>query len=246
MGDMEQQKVFTNGYVSSLWDAVSKGKLDAYSDIDHFPYDETQFMVAEDLIKPQGLLTQMIDVDSDGEAAKALFRAYSGLTPVQAAYDPFWVYLSHVDLYGFVRRRWPDINTDKNPTNYIKEHWFGKDIMQSLSGWWWSVFFTVSEDKKDFTLTDFLFDHREDLRQNLGTSSLFRHRPFTRALLSFLIENNDITAVSQIPRGRFIIQYFNRIGAIKQLAIMDELFFKTVLNGLKPQIMGIQSIKDLR
>lgn len=243
---MEQQKVFTNGYVSVLLDAVSSGKIDAYSDMDHFPYDETQFLVAEDVIKPQGLLTEMNQADGDGEAAKALFRAYSGLTPVQAAYNPFWVYLSHVDLYGFVRRRWPDIDTKNDPANYIREHWFGKDIMQSLSGWWWSVYFTVSEDKKDFTLTDFLFDQREDLRQNLGTSSLFRHRPFTRALLSFLIENNDVTDVAQIPRGRFIIQYFNRLGAIKQLAIMDEQFFKTVLNDLKPRIMEVKTLKDLR
>lgn len=243
---MEQQRVFTNGYVSTLLDAVSKGDLEAYSDLDHFAYDESQYLIVEDLIKPQNLLSQMMAAETDGEAAKALFRAYARLTPVQAAYDPFWVYLSHVDLYGFVRRRWPDIETDKRPSNYVKEHWFGKDIMQSLSGWWWTVYYTVGEDKEDFTLTDFLFNRREDLRQNLGTSALFRHRPFTRALLSFLIDNDDITKESQIPRCRFIIQYFNRQGAIKQLAVMDEQYFKTQLSALKPQILGIQTLQDLK
>ena len=71
---MEQQRVFTNGYVSTLLDAVSKGDLEAYSDLDHFSYDESQYLIVEDLIKPQNLLSQMMNAETDGEALECFLN----------------------------------------------------------------------------------------------------------------------------------------------------------------------------
>ena len=104
---------------------------------------------------------------------------------------------------------------------------------------------TVGEDN-DFSLTDFIFDKREDLRQNLGVSTLFRHKAFTRSVLRFLKEHNDIINEAQIPRCRYIIQYFNRLGAIKQLAYLNESQFDSILNELKPEILTVKSLSDLK
>ena len=104
---------------------------------------------------------------------------------------------------------------------------------------------TIGDDG-DFSLTDFIFNKREDLRQNLGVSTLFRHKPFTRAVLAFLRDTPEVTSEAQIPRSRFIIQHFNRLGAIKQLTYMDEEYFRKALNELKTNIMAVRSLQDLR
>ncbi len=244
---MERQKIFTNKYSEELRRSVETyANLDEYRMSD-FPYDDAQVLILQNKYKPEGLLERMLEAPSDCEAAKELYLAYSSLAPLEASYQPFWNYLSHVDLYAVVRKRWPEVynGSSKNPSTYILEHWFGKDIMQCLSGWWWTVYMTVGEDN-DFSLTDFIFDKREDLRQNLGVSTLFRHKAFTRSVLRFLKEHNDIITEAQIPRCRYIIQYFNRLGAIKQLAYLNESQFDSILNEIKPEILTVKSLSDLK
>ena len=244
---MEKQRIFTNRYASELRRNVEeKSDVSCYH-MKEFPYDDTQVLVMQNRNKPEGLLERMLNANSDCEAAKELYLAYSDLSPLEAAYTPFWDYLSHIDLYQVVCKRWPEVfnETAGNPSTYILEHWFGKDIMQCLSGWWWTVNMTVGDDG-GFSLTDFIFDRREDLRQNLGVSTLFRHKPFTRAVLAFLRDTPEITSEAQIPRSRFIIQHFNRLGAIKQLTYMDEEYFRKALIELKSSIMAVKSLQDLK
>jgi hypothetical protein len=239
---MERQKIFTNKYSELLNIKVEEGEHSGYLE-DSFPYDDTQVLVLQSIYKPEGLAEKMINAleeSDDCTAAKELYKAYSMLTPLEASYQPFWDYLSHVDLFKVVQKRWCDLQKAKKPSTYIKEHWFGKDITQCLSGWWWTVYMTIGENE-DFTLTDFIFDKREDLRQNLGTSTLFRHKAFTRALLTFLKNTPEIISEAQIPRCRFIIQHFNALGAIKQLTYLKEKDFLLILDELKPKILEIKS-----
>ena len=63
---------------------------------------------------------------SDYEAGKILFEAFKDLTPMQAAQSHFWQYLSHVDLYEYMRRRWNKVDEQDCDPNYIAEHWFYK------------------------------------------------------------------------------------------------------------------------
>ena len=239
---MEKQKIFTGKYSEQLSSKVDAGEHAGYH-ADCFPYDDTQVLVLRSIYKPEGLLERMmaaLESSDDCTAAKELYKAYSMLTPLEASYQPFWDYLSHVDLFKVVQKRWGDLPKVKNPSTYITEPWFGKDITQCLSGWWWAVNMTVGENE-DFTLTDFIFDKREDLRQNLGTSTLFRHKAFTLSLLNFLKNTPEIIEEAQIPRCRFIIQHFNRLGSIKQLAYLKEKDFMLMLNELKPKILEIKT-----
>ena len=59
-----------------------------------------------------------------------------------------------------------------------------------------------------------------------GPSTIFRHREAVIGILEFLVENPDISNVHFSSRCIYIIQYFNRLGAVKQLAYMDRYFFK--------------------
>lgn len=242
---MARQKIFTKQYSNDLLIAASSKNCAHNYTQENFAYDNIQTLDLIEIEKPEGLAERMLAADCDCTKAKELYKAFATLTPIQASYQPFWDYLSHVDLFQVLQKRWPDVAKAKNPTNYIKEHWFGKDIMQCLSGWWWTVAMTVGESN-DFTLTDFIFDKREDLRQNLGTSTLFRHRAFTRSLLQFLNDTPEIINDHQIPRCRFIIQHFNRLGSVKQLTHLNESDFRNLLESLKPQILDIKSLSDLR
>lgn len=245
---MERQHIFTTKYTLILRERVEKGgDISGYAQ-EEFPYDKDQLLVLQNHLKPEKLLDKMLVDDSDLSAAIALHSAYKDLTPLEASYGPFWEYLAHADLYKFVKKRWPKAFVEgAGNRQYILDHWFvaGRGLMRhSLSNLWWTVEVTKG-DEEDYSLTEFIFDKREDLRLALGISTLFRYRPFTRGILRFLKENQDLTSDYTLPRERFIIQYFNRQGSIKQLACMDEEFFVRTLDGLKPRIQEITSRDDL-
>ncbi len=244
---MEKQFIFTNKYISILRENVENGIIDSYRE-DVFPYDESQLLILPKRSKPENLLDKMLAAETEFDRAVTLYSAYDDLTPLEASYAPFWDYLAHADLYPFVKRRWPKaFDEGVNSQQYILDHWFvtTRGLMRhSLSNLWWTVAMTRGEDG-DLTLTDFIFDKREDLRLALGISTLFRHKPFNRGILRFMKDNPELFSEHSAAKERFIIQYFNRLGAIKQLAFMKEPFFIETLTELKPRIMAITSREDL-
>lgn len=44
---------------------------------------------------------------------------------------------------------------------------------------------------------------------------------------------------------RFATNYFNKLGATKQLASLDRSFFKNELNRLKPEILKLKNREDI-
>lgn len=244
---MERQYIFTNKYIGILRENVENGIIDGYRE-DRFPFDESQLLVLPKRNKPERLLDSMLAAETEFDRAVTLFSAYDDLTPLEASYAPFWDYLAHADLYPFVKKRWPKAFDDgTNCRQYILDHWFVETrglMRHSLSNLWWTVAMTRGDDD-DLTLTEFIFDKREDLRLALGISTLYRHKPFNRGILQFMKDNPDVFSEHSAAKERFIIQYFNRLGAIKQLAYMPESFFKDTLTELEPRIMEITSREDL-
>ena len=60
-------------------------------------------------------------------------------------------------------------------------------------------------------------------------------------ILEFLVENPDISKVHFNSRCIYIAQYFNRLGAVKQLAYLDRKFFKNELEKKKAVLLKITS-----
>ena len=60
-------------------------------------------------------------------------------------------------------------------------------------------------------------------------------------ILEFLVENPDVSGVHFNSRCIYIAQYFNRLGAIKQLAYLDRDFFKNELMKKKPILLNVTS-----
>ena len=131
----------------------------------------------------------------DYEAGKILFDAFKDLTPMQAAQSHFWLYLSHVDLYDYMRRRWDKVNEPDCDPNYIAEHWFYKQNRNWLEGLYWSFKNTVQQNEDgsfDYTYTKFLF--REQNLRNRGimpSATVFRNPEALKGVLQFCIEELD-------------------------------------------------------
>ena len=237
---MALQKVFKETYIEALKSNILPENYAG----DVFPFDESQIRYLANIEHPEGLLEKM-NPENDLESAIAIYEAYKNLTPLSASKIELWVYLTHVDLFNYVQKRWPNVLNGTADVKYIQEHWFRSSdgiIRTTLANLWWSVWGSVDESREDkYELTRMLFRHEEVRTRNFGASTLFRHREAIIGILEFLVENPDVSDVHFIGRCIYITRYFNRLGAVKQLAYMDRDFFKNELMKKKPVLLSITS-----
>lgn len=177
----------------------------------------------------------------DFEAGKILFEAFKDLTPMQAAQSHFWQYLSHVDLYEYMRKRWSKVNEQECDPNYIAEHWFYKQNRNWLEGLYWSFKNTVqiNEDGSlDYTYTNFLF--KEQNLRNRGimpSATVFRNHEALKGVLQFCIEELDKKERGEdtvfdkfleyrITGQRGVVQLINKLaGVIEASAYTSQDFY---------------------
>ncbi len=242
------QKTFKESYVKTLRDRILADiSTDDYKK-DSFPYDETKVRNLVGVYKPVGLLEKM-DAQDELTSAKALYEAYEDLPLSIASNENFWVYLTHVDLFSYVKGRWLERLTRKVTNDYIYKHWFysEKGVMNTtLMGLWWSVFCSIDKERGEankYDLTDMLFK-RKDFQVRFGSSVLFRHKEAVIGILEYLYENPEIFSESTKRRGSYITRYFNQLGAVKDLVYFKRDFFKDEMSKIRKNLLGIKSNGD--
>lgn len=237
---MALQKVFREAYVETLRSNIDPAKYAGES----FDYDESQVHYMANVHQPEGLIDRM-DEHDDLKSAIELYEGYWELTPLAASKNDIWTYLTHVDLFSYMQKRFPDVKNGDVDAKYIRERWFRNTqgtIRSSLAGLWWSVYCSVDESREDkYELTRMLFQNDNIRTHYFGRSTFFRHKEAVIGILEFLVENPDISNVHFNSRCIYIVQYFNRLGAIKQLAYMDRSFFKEELMKKKEVLKTITS-----
>lgn len=237
---MALQKVFREAYVEALRSNIDPAKYAGES----FEYDETQVHYMANVHQPDGLVDRMDEKD-DLKSAIELYEAYQELTPLAASKNDIWTYLTHVDLLAYMQKRFPEVKEGNVDTKFIRERWFRNTqgtIRSSLAGLWWSVYCSVDESRTDkYELTRMLFQNDNIRTHYFGPSTIFRHREAVLGILEFLVENPDVSGVHFNSRCIYIAQYFNRLGAVKQLAYMDRNFFKEELMKKKPVLLTVTS-----
>lgn len=237
---MALQKVFREAYVQTLRDNIDPIK---YAE-DSFEYDESKVHYLANVHHPEGLAERM-DENDDLKSAIELYEAYQELTPLAASKSDIWTYLSHVDLFPYMQRRYPEVKGDRVDEKFIRERWFRSTkgtIRSSLAGLWWSVYCSVDESREDkYELTRMLFQNDNIRTHYFGPSTIFRHKEAVIGILNFLVENPDVSGVHFNSRCIYIAQYFNRLGAVKQLAYMDRNFFKEELIKKKEVLKTVTS-----
>ena len=238
---MALQKVFKEPYVDWLKESIS---VDSYT-VDEFVYDAGKTKYLANVHQPAGLLEKLMSAENDFKAAIILYEAYPNLTPIVASQQKgLWVYLSHVDLFPYVQKRWSKVQTGDADAKYIAEHWFYNGTMRtSLMGLWWSVYCSVDESRgadHKYDLTELLFKQEDFRTRTFGTYQLFRCKDAVLGILEFLYENPEITNSFFESRSRYISEYFNKLGAVKQLAYLNKQFFKEELERQKQAILNIR------
>ena len=239
------QKTFKENYAKRLKDEVRAGlSIPKYS-LESYEYDESMVKYVANVYQPEGLLEKMMNASSDFEAAKALFEAYKGISPLLASTEQFWAYLCHVDLFPYVQKRW---NADLDKAEYIEDHWFfGKHgyIRNGLATLWWSIYCSYDENRKDpYELSEILF--RNFSFRVAWLKIMLRTKEGLLGILEFLNENQDVMDNAFENRGRFIAKYVNILGGSKQLSYLDRNYLKNELMKIKPAILKVMTRDDVQ
>lgn len=242
---MELQKVFKHSYMEDLHRHI---QIADYQQ-EQFPYDETKTKHLANVYHPEGLLDKM-DPNDDYKSAVALFEAYKNLTPLVASLPDLWVYLTHVDLFPYMQKRYPDVLGEKVNEDYIIQHWFKNAVSvfrMGIPGLWWSVKLSIDEEREDpYELTKILFKNQELRTNSFGPLALIRHKPAMQGILEFLKEHPELLGDGMNMRAVYIRKLFNNIGGYKPLAYMDKHFFKSVLERRLESISEKHSREELQ
>ena len=231
------QKTFKESYVNRLKSELLSGEslYKYYSDT--FEYDTTKLRNVAGVYYTPNLLNQLMVAKNDYEAAIALYQAFESLPAVVAASETFWAYLTHVDLFPYVKKRW---NNSLGKIDEINNHWFFGNgyLRNALASLWWSVDCSKTDDPENpFELTRILFLNATFRTRVLRI--LLRTRNGLQGILEFLRDNNDITNNAFEWRGRHIARHFNALGSVKQLSYLDHTFFYHECEQLKTQLLKI-------
>lgn len=237
-----EQLIFQKDYVAELKKSVKEEITDSYGSNEFVYNKDAAFSINID--RDDTLLENMLKHATSSEdynAAIALFETFPNLNREQACYEPFWAYLTHVDLYPYMIERFCD---GKTPTlNDIRNNWWHPSLMRrGVSNLWWSVKQTIIEEERDpmkkYHYTEYLFKRLDFRQRRLGSSALFRHKEAVIGILKFLEDN-----VKDYFEGRsnFIMMYFNKQATLKQLAACDRDYFYNELCRISSDI---DKVKD--
>jgi hypothetical protein len=192
----------------------------------------------------------------DFYAAKILFEAYRGvLTPLLAAQSHFWQYLSHVVLYPYMRKRWPEIDNPDCRASYISEHWFYEQglIRNWLEGMYWSVHNTVIENEDgtlDYKYTRLLFSIQKLRDRGIAAATyIFSNPILVRGILDFYFDELDKAEKGEETvfdkyfeyRTDKCIQLINKLGGVVELSMLTS---EDIYNFLEENRDVIKSVGD--
>lgn len=236
------QYIFQKDYVAELKKAVKEGNISAYKK-DAFDYNKDAAFPGN-VNRDDALLTNMLQYtkpSDDYMAGKVLYEAFPNLNREQGSYEPFWAYLSHVDLYPYMIKRF--CNGEAPSLVDVNINWWHSSLMRrGLSNLWWSVKQTILEEETDpekrYHYTEYLFKRLDFRQRRLGSSTLFRHKEAVIGILKYLEEN--VTDYFE-GRSNFIIMYFNKQATLKQLAACDRNYFYDELCRIQNDI---NTVKD--
>jgi hypothetical protein len=247
---MALQKTFKEKYANQLQYEAKQGiGINRYTKLE-FEYDKSQILMIPTIEQPEGLLDKM-DSSDDLVSAKNLYEAYENITPLQASDESFWTYLTHVDLFPYVQERNNAVLEEGfDDAKYIDNYFFhgnGGLIYHPLAGLWWDVHCTLDKESSEpYKYTDYLFKDYGLRVTYMGRYALFRHKEEVFGILQFLMDNEDVSSEHFRQRSRWISQYFNKMGAVKQLRSLDRDYFYSELERLKDVILSIETDEDVK
>ncbi len=248
---MALQKVFTPSYIQYLKNNI---QVENYLQ-DTFPYDESQTRMLSGVFHHEDLLSKLDPTrGGDFTTAIAIYEAFENISPVFAQQEDLWTYLTHADLFEYVKERW-EIPTDadnETQINHIEHHWF-RDKFQfmrtTFAGFWWNVRLTISPELEDkYELTRYLFKNTEFRTSSFGEVPLFRIESAVKGILRFVRDNEEmfLPGLGFNAKARFIRHQFELVSGYKNLAYLPSDFFYDTLDKKKEKLKYIHDALEAK
>ena len=141
-------------------------------------------------VAPPELLNSEGECKPDAQATQLVFQWLSNLTPVQAADERLWVFLTHRVFHRYVHQRWgSSLEGSTQPENRVLDRWFFRGtgvatfVRNGISRLWWFGYLTYDSKRPNpFEFTDALLS-LQDIQVAFLERSLGRCRPLLRAVL---------------------------------------------------------------
>jgi hypothetical protein len=185
---------------------------------------------AASLQPPSGKPADLLDLEN----TKTVYGALHHLSPIQAADERLWVYLSHVTYWDYMRKRWGVEQYAGKPrfAEIVQERYFFMPdrpralIRNGIARLWWYGYTTYDDERGDpFELTAVLLKNL-DVAQSVLERAFSRSRTLTRAMLSVLLEREKAgTPFYDREKVRNLAKYLVQVGGV---TILDTLSFAEI------------------
>lgn len=226
---MELQKQFSQEYATLLKNQLGDPAFLENYERENFPVDESE----GNIVKIPGVYNNHVDLtlskdpSQDFPNAVLFFEAYKTLSPLIASQESFWAYMTHVEYFEYAKARWPK-GDDSDAANHYKRHFFIEGNMlkiarNAMARLWWPVYMTYDTTNSDpYHLTKIFFTNTQVV-QTMSESQLFTCRPLTQGVLGYFEKHSDVIPTKANIDN--IMQYFNALGGVRQLAFEEKDFF---------------------
>ena len=196
-----------------------------------------------DLIIPEAGASAQVRAEKDLDNAVRLHKALPQLTRLQARDPRLWSRLGHVDLWIYMRRRWPidayvKSDGEKVAAGRISERYFipqsqSRALMRNgVSRLWWAAALTRDESRENpYELTAVLFSNL-DITQTILERAMGRAEGVRLGFLEFLLKQKD-TLLSGGDKNRIRIRALGKflnlhggvcvLDCLRKEQVMDKL-----------------------
>jgi len=184
----------------------------------------------------------------DTDNAIRIHKAFPTLTPLQARDPRIWTRLCHVELWDYMRKRWPAETYEPNRakvTRYVQSRYFipqsqSRSLLRNgISRLWWTAALSYDESRENpYELTKILFSNL-DITQTLLERNFGRAPEVTRGFLTFLQKNeSELLTGGNTNRNR--IRHFGKfLNLYGGVCLLDALTSSDVVALLEAEFARI-------
>jgi len=227
----ENLLMFREKVILNLKESIADN-LERYrsGNFEHLNLETSNFLDTKVQFKLEACQRISCTVEDHNEVACTLasFEAFSDLTPYLARDERLWVYLTHIKLLDYSRKRWPIPEDETKAVSHILTHFFvagarGIERDNAASRLWWMAFICsrVKEIPLEKALKVFL--HLTDVRANIfERPNTSQNINVLSAVIHKLAESYDQDkALFERARFREMMKELNLRGGIKLLEVLD-------------------------
>lgn len=184
----------------------------------------------------------------DLENTRTLYMALKHLTPVQAADERLWAYMTHVTHWNYMRARWPAeryLGKERFVQNIRERYFFmthktRAPVRNGLARLWWCGYNSYDESRADpFELTGALLKTL-DVTQSILERAFAHNLTVTKSILSVLVEFEKAGKPFYVRDPvRALAQHLVQVGGVTILDALDagdiRSLVKSKINQLAPE-----------